>query len=232
MTAIEIRNYNCKNEELPMICRYTLSCVRRDLDDFVNFSPLFNATYVDEFSRKIDIVEELTSPKMETEEMKKITAHLYGTMNDLVDPLNKLRNYLQLGKETIGVSAKDFGLSMLSRKINSKDAEGVHQNLLLVNAHIQKYWNQLKAVGLPDAIAEQFKSAVVSVREDNEKQFTIISKRKEIVQNNQKSFNELYAQLTEILNTGKALYKHTNPTKANEYIFNSLLKNVRIVKKQ
>jgi hypothetical protein len=232
MTTLEGRNYNCKNEELHMICSFTLSDIRRDFDDFANFSPLFNTIYVDEFSRKIDLAYELVSPKMETEELKKITAHLYGTMNDLVDPLVKLRNYLQLGKDTIGISAKDFGLSLLSRKINSKDAEGVHQNLLLVNAHIQKYWNQLKAVGFPDAIAEQFKNAVVSIREDNENQFTIISKRKAIVQNNQKSLNELFSQLTEILNTGKALYKHTNPAKAKEYMFNSLLKNVRIVKKQ
>jgi hypothetical protein len=232
MTTTESRNYNCKDEELPMICRFTLSDIRRDFEDFANFSPLFNTVYVDEFSRKIDIAEELVSPKMETEEVKKITAHLYGTMNNLVDPLAKLRIYLQLGKDTIGISAKDFGLSLLSRKINFKDAEGVHQNLLFVNAHIQKYWNQLKAVGFPDAIAEQFKNAVISVREDNENQFSIISKRKAIVQNNLKSLNELYAQLMEILNTGKALYKYTNPTKAKEYMFNSLLKNVRIVKKK
>jgi hypothetical protein len=232
MTTTEGRNYSCKDEELTVIGRYVLISFRRDINDFYTFSPVFNQEYGNNFNLKIEQVEELVSPKLETNDLKKITQRLYQTMDNLTDPILKTRSYLNLAKDTIGTSAKDFGLSLLSRKINSKDAEGVHQNLLLVNSYIQKYGDQLKAVGFSDAIAEQFKSAVISVREDNEKQFSITSKRKEIVQNNLKLLNELYTQLMEILNTGKALYKHTNPLKAKEYTFSSLLKSVRIVKKQ
>jgi hypothetical protein len=153
-------------------------------------------------------------------------------MDNLTDPVIKTRSYLNLTKTSIGMSAKDFGLSLLSQKINSRDAEGVHQNLLLVNSHIQKYWDQLKAVGFSDSLAEQFKNAVVSIREDNQLQYDIVTKRKAIVQNNRNLLNELYGQLTEILNVGKALYKKTDTVKVKEYTFTSLVKSVRIVEKK
>jgi hypothetical protein len=232
MTTTKERNYNCKDEELTVICRYSLTSFRRDVNDFYAFSPIFNQEYENNFNRKIEQVEELVSPKMETEELKKITQRLYTTMGGLREPVIKVQSYLRLTKDTTGISAKDFGLSLLTQKINSKDAEGVHQNLLLVNSHIQKYWDQLKAVGFPDSLVEEFKSAVVLIRDDNQRQYEIVTKRKEIVQNNRKLLNDLYGQLTEILNVGKALYKHTNSEKAKEYTFSSLMKSVRIVKKQ
>jgi hypothetical protein len=232
MTTTEVRNYSCKDEELTVISRYVLISFRRDINDFSAFSPVFNQDYVNNFNGKIERVEELVSPKFETNDLKQITKRLYLAMDNLTDPIIKTRSYLTLTKDTIGLSAKDFGLSLLSRKISSKDAEGVHQNLLLVNAHIQKYWEQLKAAGFSDSLAEQFKNAVASIRDDNQLQYDILTKRKAIVQNNRNLLNELYSQLTEILNVGKALYRKTNPVKTKEYTFTSLVKNVRIVEKK
>jgi hypothetical protein len=63
------RSYNCKDEELPVVCRYALSCVRRDLSDFTAFSPVFNEDYLNGFQTKINLVDELVSPKIETDEL-------------------------------------------------------------------------------------------------------------------------------------------------------------------
>jgi hypothetical protein len=60
----------------------------------------------------------------------------------------------------------------------------------------------------------------------------ILSNRKNIVQNNLGLFNDLYAQLTEILNIGKILYKATEAVKTQEHTFSTLLKQVRIVAKK
>jgi hypothetical protein len=221
------RNYNCKDEELPVVCRYALSCIRRDLVDFAAFSPVFNEDYLNRFQAKINLVDELVSPKIETDELKKITKRLYLTMDNLLDPIAKIRGYLRLAKESVPVSAKDFGLTLLSRKIASRDAEGVRQNLLIVNTYIEKYREPLVAIGLNEAIIEQFNAAVTSITNDNQLQFEIVSKRKTTVQNNLKALNELYGQLIDLLNVGRSLYKNTDPLKAKEYVFNALKKNVR-----
>jgi hypothetical protein len=228
MKTLVTRNYNCKDEELPVICRNILSCLRRDFNDFNDFSPVFHTRYMDDFEAKINMVDELVSPKIETEELKKITKRLYQTMDDLLDPITKIRGYLILAKKSVEVSAKDFGLTALSQKIAGRDAEGVRQNLLLVNAFIEKYREQLRVVGLNDVIVEQLKSAISSITDDNYKQFDIVNKRKAIVQTNLEVLNDMYAQLMNVLNIGRTLYKNTNPLKSKEYSFNALRKSVRI----
>jgi hypothetical protein len=225
------RGYKCKDEELIGICRNVRSVLSRDFTDFSEYSPaIFDAVYLENFGVKIDSVDELMRPKIETDELKKITKRLYKTMDDLVEPLVKIRGYLRLTKNTVGLSAKDFGITLLLQRIKSKDAEGVRQNLLVVTTFLDKYRDALIAVGLNEAIFEQFKAAVTAITDDNNRQFEIISKRKTIVQNNLNVLNDLYSQLSDILNIGKFLYRGKDTLKVKEYTFSFLIKSVRIVK--
>jgi hypothetical protein len=223
------RTYNCKQEELSPIGRIVESILRRDLSVFSVFSPVFNPEYVDTFSEKINLVDELVTPKIETDELKKITKSLYKTMDDLVDPITKIRGYLSLTKDTVGLSAKDFGLTLLRRKIDSKDAEGVQQNLAVVIAFLNKYTEQLTVVGLSNDIIEQFNAALISIAENNKRQFEIVSNRKAVVQNNRNVLNDLNAQISEILNIGKSLFRGKDALKVKEYTFSTLIKSVRHV---
>jgi hypothetical protein len=227
METSEVRSYKCKDEELPVICRNALYCYKRDLPDFTAFSPIFNGDHVNKFEEKINVVDELVLPQMETIELKKITRRLYETMDSLLDPITRIRGYLLLAKDTVGVSAKDFGLALLGRKISDRDAEGTRKDLLLVISLLEKYREPLIEVGFSDTTIEQFNDAVSSITDDNRLQFDIISKRKEIVRTNLSILNDLYAQLKDILNAGKLLYKKTNPVKYREYTFSALRKSVR-----
>jgi hypothetical protein len=232
MKTLRMRNYNCKDEELSVICRYALSYLQRDLADFAAFSPVFNESYVENFAEKINLIDELVSPKLETDELKKITARLYNTMDSLVDSVNKIRAYLRLAKGSVGVSAKNFGLTLLTQKISARDAEGVHQNLLVVVSYLKKYEDALAAAGLDMAIIEQLSNAGSSITDDNQLQFDIVSRRKATVQKNLAVLNNLYNQLTDLLSIGKSLYKTADPQKSKEYVFNSLKKSVRNTKRQ
>jgi hypothetical protein len=201
--------------------------LRRDIADFSAFSPIFDEQYLIRFDQKINLVDELVSPKIETDELKKITKRLYSTMDSLLDPIANIRGYLRLAKDSVEVSAKDFGLTLLSQKIASRDSEGVRQNLLIVVSFLKKYREQLIVVGFNEAVIEQFGVAVSSITEDNHLQFDIVNKRKAIVQKNLVVLNDLYKQLSDLLSIGKSLYKNTNPAKAKEYVFSSLMKSVR-----
>jgi hypothetical protein len=145
----------------------------------------------------------------------------------LLDPIARIRGYLLLAKDTVRVSAKDFGLALLSRKISDRDAEGTRQNLLLVIALLEKYREPLIEVGFSDTTIEQFNDAVSSITDDNRLQFDIVSKRKEIVQTNLSILNDLHANLMEILSAGRLLYKKSNPLKYREYTFSVLKKNIK-----
>lgn len=232
MVTLIQRAYNCKDEEIPVIGNYALFSFKRDLADFTSFSPKFNAAYVTDFETKIASVSELIMPRSETLELINITNRLYSTMDGLIDPINRVSGYLKLANGALNVSAADFGLTLLRKNIGTKNAEGVITSLRTVSNNLKKHAAILGEQGLTPELTSRFTDAVTSVAADNQKQYEIISNRKNIVQNNVGLFNSLYEQLTEILNVGKILYKTTDAVKTQEYTFNSLLKQVRIVSKQ
>ena len=51
------REFNCKNEELPVICGFVASSLERDLASFETFSPVFNQAYIEGFKTKIALAE-------------------------------------------------------------------------------------------------------------------------------------------------------------------------------
>lgn len=232
MTTVNQRNYNCKDEELPVICGFAAFSLKRDLTDFTSFSPKFTAAYVSDFETKTASVTEVIMPKSETLELKNITTSLYAAMDGLTDPINRVAGYLKMAQGTLPVSEADFGLTLLRKNLRTKNAEGVITSLRTVSNNLTKYASQLGAQGLTPELAARFADAGTSIAADNQKQYEIISNRRNIVQNNLGLFNTLFEYLTEIMRVGKILYKATDAARLQEYTFSSMLKQVRIVSKQ
>ena len=227
MAQNQSRDYNCKDEELPVICRFAAFSLKRDLADFTAFSPKFNEAYAAAFETKIAAVSEVVEPKSETLELKTITGRLYGTLDGLIDPINRLSGYIALAKANLTISAADFGITQLRKGINTRDAEGAIKSLHTVNANIAKFNVILGAQGLTEELSNLFVTAATSIAADKQRQYEIVSNRKTIVQNNVALFNGLFEQLSEICTVGKVLYKTSNTVKLQEYTFNELKKRVR-----
>ncbi|MDR2475220.1 MAG: hypothetical protein LBD45_05115 [Bacteroidales bacterium] len=227
MNTEQMRNFNCKDEELPVICEYVAITLGRDLSDFTAFSPKFNQIYLNSFKEKIVVVTGLVNPKTETAKIKSITAQMYATADGLTDSLNRLEAYLKLAKDQIPVSANDFGISPLRKDLNRKNMEGALLNLHLVSSNIEKYRPQLEAEGMTDNLVATFDNATESIASDNRDQYEILTQRIELVRNNISKLNDLYGQMAEICEIGKTLFKKTAPEKAKEYTFTYLLKKVR-----
>jgi len=223
------RSYNCKDEELPIICKFAAYSLKRDLADFGAYSPKFTAAYADEFEARNVALGELIEPKLETVELKLLTERQYKTFAGLTLPINHLAGYIELAGEEVAISATDFGLTALRKAIAVKDAESVIKNLQTVLQNIAKYRESLTAQGLQDGVAEKFAAAAASVAADKQRHFEITSHRKKMVQNNTTMLNEAYKQFNEILKIGKILYKTKDPARYNDYIFRELKKQVRKV---
>lgn len=231
MTTNSPRNFNCKDEELPVICGFSAISLERDLAEFGAYSPVFTTAYLDEYKAKIDTVEELVQPKSETIELKKLTEQIYDTLDALIAPVNHVEGYLELAEKVIHVSAADFGLTALRKSIRNRDVESVLKLLRLLDTNINRYKNELAAKGLTDALVAKFSDAGVSLANDKNRKYTIVSARMALVQNNLEMLNDLYNQLVEICKIGKILYKQTDKAKRNDYTFTYLLKQVRRVEK-
>ena len=227
MTFNPIRSFNCKNEELTVVCWFGVGSLTRDLIDFTTFSPVFDAAYIAAYKAKIETVQEMIQPQSETVEQKLITEHINATLDGIISPINYVEGYLELAIKQIPISAIDFGLVQLRKSCRSRDVENVLKLLRTVDGNIKKYKAELVAKGLTETMIAKFSEAMFLLAEDKNKKYAIISNRTAIVQSNLGMLNDLNDQLTEICKVGKIIYKQTDKAKLKDYTFVQMMKQVR-----
>ncbi|MDR2928149.1 MAG: hypothetical protein LBV41_08130 [Cytophagaceae bacterium] len=225
------RLYKCKNEELPIIAAYVLYGIKRDLSDFQAYSPIFDDKYIVDFNRKIIAANELVNPRVEMEDSKAATERLHIGMDALIVPANRLAGYVEFARKEIQITPTGFGITALKKRIKARDAEGVLQNLRLVNANIQKYKTQLEPYGLTQEMIGLFTKGISIISAENQLQYETTENRRATVQANMNILNDLYLQITVICKTGKILYPN-NVVKLSEYTFIKLMQKVRSASKE
>ncbi len=221
------RSFNCKDEELPVLCGFGAINLARDLSDFAAYSPLFDAHYLANFKAKIEILQELVHPKSETIELKVITEQTYVIMDDLITHINHLEGYLNLAMEQVPISSSDFGLVQLRKSARVRDVERALNLLQAVDSNVKKYEKELMAKGLTGELVAKFDAAAALLAEARNKRYMLVSSRAAIVQNNMGLLNDLSNQLAEICRIGKILYKQTDKAKLKDYTFTQMTKQVK-----
>lgn len=221
------RSYNCKDEELLMICNYMAYSFERDLASFSAFSPKFTPDYLTTFKESIQAAAELVEPGSETLARKEINDRLRETHLGLIDPVNRVEGYLKLAKAGVKSTPAAFGLSALRQSIRRNDPEGVIGNLGVVLSNINHYKPLLMAQGLTDDLIALLSGAVASINTYRQAQYVILTNRAALVKNNLGVLNNLNATLMEIINVGRILYKASDPVKKKEYSFAELRRKVR-----
>lgn len=222
------RNYKGKDEELSVMAGYVEYSFARDQADFMNFSPKFSNDYLLAYQAKTNAVRELIFSATETAKLKEATSLLYGILDSTNSKLDLIAAYLAMAGKAIPLGVKAFGITAFREKQKSRDAEGAIKALRVINENITQYKTLIQEQGLGDELILELKEAESSLYDANQQQYQIVSRRKELVQNNMGLLNDLYNSMLEICKVGKALYKSSNPQKLQEYTFSELLKRVRL----
>ncbi len=225
------REFNCKNEELPVVCGFTALSLERDLSAFADYSPVFNQQYLEGYKLNIAAVQELVAPNSETVALKLINEHTSVVCDALVDPINQLEGYINLAGSSVPMSVADFGLVKLRKSTRAHEVESMLPLLQTVDSNIGKYGTELAAKGLTDALRIKFMEARSVLANDKNKKYALISSRAGLVQNNMAMLNALHKQMVEICDIGKILFKQTDKAKLKDYTFAQLMKQVRRVNK-
>lgn len=221
------RIYSTKDEELPLMGRFMVDSLNRDLPFFSSYSPEFTPDYVTKFGDKIKTAEEVSSPKSEIMKQKAITERINETFTLLFESANRLTGYLILCNGDLKLTPNAFGITRLKKNINKRDVEAVIQDLKFINDNIALNREKLSAKGLTDEMATFFSHAALSLSDDKRKQVEIISNRKGIILKNVSLFNDIYSQLCSVMTIGKILFRTTNSAKLQDYTFSNLKKRVR-----
>lgn len=229
--STENRLFNCKNEELPVVCGFTANSLERDLSAFSSFSPVFTPQYLEGYKDNILAVQEVIAPKSETVALKLINEHTYALCDALAEPINQLEGYIKLAGSSVPMSVADFGIIKLRKSARAYEVESMLPLLLTIDSNIGKYNEELTAKGLTVALRSKFMETRTALAEDKNKKYALISSRAALVQNNMGMFNALYTQMVEICDIGKILFKKNDKAKLKDYTFAHLMKQVRRVNK-
>lgn len=226
MTATNIRNYGCKNEELPVLARFLLFSFRNNMTEFTAFSPKFDEAYLQLFEQRVAQVDEVIEPKSELARQKALTEQMHTTMDNLKDPVNRVVAYIDLSQAELKISLDGFGITELRKGFRAYDVEKTIKNLHTVCANITTHFDVLSKNGLKQELLDTLQTSCNQIMDSKQTIYEMQVKRRTIVQNNLSLFNDLYDQMNEIMNIGKVLYKTSNPTKAKEYTFSELCKRI------
>lgn len=221
------RKFNCKEEELLPISKFTLFSFKRDIADFTAFSNQFNDQYVTDFEALITQVENVLEPEADTLALKLNTQQVDQRYAELFQLINVIEGYLKLSKHETGITSAAFGISNVRKSIYKHDIEAVLNGIKIVNGNIQTYGAALEAKGMPATVSKSLQDLQNTLAGNKQKQFELKTKRAGLVQDNTTLLNSLFQKLTEIFTIGKVLYKTSNPAKYNDYTFTKLIKKVR-----
>lgn len=226
MATTIIRYYNCKDEELLFICLMAASSLKRDLAEFSAYSPKFSDASLSAFEADVKKAMTAIPPQTEIALRKICTARLYALLDSLIDPVNRLKGYLKFANLELGKSASDFRLTHLRKSIAARNTEGAIKNLHIVIENVENFKDSLIPQGLTEVFISMLLSKAKSIKLEKQTQYELLVSRRNLTQSNLVLFNSLYRQLTEILFTGKILYRTTDPAKFHEYAFSHLKKRV------
>ena len=221
MKKTVLRVYKCKDEDVPFVCRFAASNLKHDLPVFTGYSPIFNQDFLTRFGADTELAFEIVQPEAEMLLQKTITSRIFGNLDSLADPVNRLSGYSQFS----GIDNDDFGITALRKAIRDKNAEGATDSLSLICLNISNFKEKLVEQGLTEDLIAKFVDTSAAIKADKTTQYEIFANRARIVQENIGLFNDLYKQLNKILLAGKILFM-SDAVKTKEYTFTELKKRV------
>jgi hypothetical protein len=219
-------NFNLRVEEVPVLGGFIKNSFIRDQKDFTAYSPDFNKKYLDSYSTKLEAVESLVNPIKLTKELSVITERIYKNLVALRPLLNRLEGYTNRANGSLTIAPKDFGIKEVRAKITSRNVEAVLGTLKVLLENVDNNIDALKAKGFTDEARTEIGNLQKAIKEDNLAQNIKLDEREAHVRTNIKTLNELWEQMSDIMDSGKRIYKSIDAIKAKDYTLTILKKRM------
>lgn len=224
------KNFSCRIEELPVLGGFLKQSFVNYRQDFEDYSPDFNQSYLDKFTEKLDRVTGIVYPEKLTEELKVTTKRLYATLASLRDPLNKIEGYVERA-ENLTTGVNGFQIKNCRAALSRKDVEKLIKYLGILNAAVKDNFDRLTEKGLKPELRDFFVDVLNSIASDNQQQNDKMNEKAELVENNIDVLNELWDLMQDVMKTGKRIYKHVNESRTKEFTMTVLMERVRSERK-
>jgi hypothetical protein len=219
-------SFNLRIEEVPVLGGFIKNSFIRDQKDFTAYSPDFNKKYLESYTAKLEAVETLVNPIKLTKELSVITERIYNNLVALRPLLNRLEGYTNRANGSLTIAPKDFGIKEVRAKITSRNVEATLNNLKILLENVDNNIEALKAKGYSDDARTEIGAIQKAIKDDNQAQNVKLDEREAHVRTNIKTLNELWDQMSDIMDSGKRIYKSVDAVKAKDYTLTALKKRI------
>lgn len=217
------KKYGIRKDDLIVAAKVVLEGFKKDIADFENFSPRYNAAFVSELEGILSNISSVSNSVIKMGEQKMVTEQLYKHVDELLPFVYRIEGYV-LRAEGMDVGSEDFEIKKVYKKIRSKDVEGLYFELMLMCGNIENNMSQLVAEGYSSAMHDELKLRIETIKNGNVLQNTKMNEKLAAVQNNTMYLNDLYKRIGDIMDAGKRIYKYTNEAKTHEYTWCRILR--------
>ena len=183
----------------------------------------FTSVFLADFIAKIDKVKTLESAIIMTDDQKKATADLYSAADDLNNEFNFLVYYFKKLKFDTGL------LSDVKKDLNSRNIEGAVAKIEDVIQFIVAHETALEGKGMASGFVLELSSSSDFLEAKNVLQNKYKNDIGTLYKDNKVVYDALYDYIKDIADAGKRLY--AGQKKAKEYTISSLIKRMRVIKK-
>ncbi|WP_372756224.1 hypothetical protein [Labilibaculum sp.] len=218
--------FKFRQEELPVVGEILLQLFTRDRAKFEDFSAEYNDEYLASLQAQIQKIKDLTQAPTLTAEIKKITEDLYSLMGEVIPKLDLIAAYAHRANSKLLLKSSDFGVKDAKKELRRKNVEGFFLKMKIVQQNIASNLEALTEKGYKESLGSEIEEMSQKVYNLNLKQEDKLSKRKQLVVDNNAEFTIMWKMLSDLSKTGKMLLK-SDDLKSKEYMFTKLINKVR-----
>lgn len=221
------RLFRLRVEEVPVVGQFVFDSMERDYAKFTAYSPDFDEAYKTKYLDELNVIKDIVNPKTLIVELKKVTAILYDTIDSLRPIMTNLEGYVYRAEDDLNIIPKDFGISEVRNKINNKDQEALSNALKVVLQNIADNSTALEAKGWTVDQQNELLTKHNAIIVGNTDQNNRMNQKEALVEDNMDKLNEFWLMMTDVLKTGKILFKYESEEKTGEYTLSKLKSRIR-----
>lgn len=223
---MEKKKFHCKIQDLPIITGFVLESLVKDLLAFGEYSNIFNIGYVQSVRAKRLICMELIIPAAIRKQLKNISRDLQKSNADLRLLFNKVEGYVKLAGNALDVEGSDVGMKEARLEISKGNVEGVINSTNSMVTTLRRNETVLFVYGMNTTLLDEVAEKVELIDSLNNQQNSLMSDHGRLAHTNIAIFNDLWADLSTILITAKAIYRGVDEIKLRDYTMSHLIKRV------
>jgi hypothetical protein len=220
------KKFPCKLENVPLMGELIIGSAERDIDDFCDYSTLFNTGYFETVKSKIEVCKELVEASTVTKELKFATNLLYDKSVNFRSAVSVLEDYLKLSADKLDVNVKNIGLKYVRTDITRRNIEGLLAHMQTSLVAVIRNLPVLEAHGLKQTLLDSIDAQLKEIGELNERRNALISKRNNLTVENIEKFSDLWNSLKLIMNVARTIYQGVDDVKLKDYTVAQLKKRI------